>query len=161
VRQHEAQKHQRKVRKEKRDIENLAVETESLAALLNGFGVEVFQDSTSEADTHDVKLEGVAVSPSSRDSEGNDEVASGRADGQPKIVENQADQLKPPETESNDMNGSGDSVPVEASSAQENEDSLIKRKRGTLFVFLYSLLFLVLLAVLTRRRCYRVHRDRI
>ena len=144
VRHHEAQKHQRKVRKEKRDIENLATETESLATLLNGLGAEDFQDPTSEADGHDVNVEGVAVSPSSRDSESNYEVASGRADGQPKKVESHADeQVKQLKTESNgmssspEMNVKGDPVPTEAFSFQKNEDPLLKRKQGMFFVFHY------------------------
>jgi len=124
ARQHEAQKHQRKVRKEKRDIENLALETETLAAELNALGTVAVQEPDSEANRHNVKLERVAVSPSSPESETNDDATSRVVDGASESVQSHTAQAKPPETES-------DSMLPQTSSMQESEEPVSKRKQGT------------------------------
>lgn len=139
ARQYEAQKHQRKVRKEKRDIENLALKTESLATELNRLEAGSLKEHGSEVVevvAQATGTEGVAVSPC--ESETKTEAPSPPSDGQPDSVQNQmqTEQSKspvgsqsngvPPQIISSDL-----PVPaVGSSTVQVTEDPLMKRKRG-------------------------------
>jgi hypothetical protein len=143
ARQYEAQKHQRKVRKEKRDIENLALKTESLAAELNGLEAGPLKEHGSEvveAVAQVAGTEGVAVSPC--ESETKTEAPSPPSDGQPQPdnVQNQIQTEQSKSPVGSESNGVPPQIissvlPVPAvgsSTAQVTEDPLMKRKRGKL-----------------------------
>ena len=131
VRQYEAQKHGRKVRKEKRDIENLALETESLAAVLStldcGGSHEIGRQGTEPVS------EGVKVSPSSSESKPNETANLQPAVGNPENEKSQADLVQLPTVERSSIypqaNGNT-AVVTEPTSPQFMEDPITKRKNG-------------------------------
>ena len=135
VRQYEAQKHGRKIRKEKRDIENLALETESLAAVLSTLDCGGTQEASSQgAEPAIFKSDGVEVPSSSPESKSNDTANLQPAVANPDSDQNhQTDLVLLPTVERSSISPqtSGNTVTVtEPTSPQSIEDPVTKRKKG-------------------------------
>lgn len=137
ARQYEAQKHQRKIRKEKRDIEQLALRTEALAAELNDLGSGAFEGQGTEADEPDGVIEGVAVSPS--DSESNSKVPLQPPESLPKSIQKLTEQSHLAKTHEcngvqSQVDGNDCHLPTSESLVEHMmEDPLMKRKNGKVF----------------------------